>query len=172
MLTLRAANVCADEHQEQRMKNARRRNKLPTDAMELQIQRLSHDGRGIASIEGKIAFVDGALTGETVKALYVARHKQYDELRAQEILVSASERVQPPCAHASVCGGCAMQHLHPDAQVLLKERVLHEQMQHIGGLTQYEHMPAIRSQSVAYRRKARLAVRYVTKKEAMLVGFR
>ena len=172
MLTLRASNVCADEHQGQRMKNARRRNKLPTDAVELQIQRLSHDGRGIASIEGKIAFVDGALPGETVKALYVARHKQYDELRAQEILVSASERVQPPCAHASVCGGCAMQHLHPDAQVLLKERVLHEQMHHIGGLTQYEHMPAIRSQSVAYRRKARLAVRYVTKKESMLVGFR
>lgn len=154
------------------MKNARRRNKLPTEAMQLQIQRLSHDGRGIASIEGKIAFVDGALTGESVSAVYVARHKQYDELRAQEILVSASERVVPPCAHASVCGGCAMQHLHPDAQVQLKERVLHEQMQHIGGLTQYEHLPAIRSQSVAYRRKARLAVRYVTKKESMLVGFR
>ena len=108
MLTLRAANVCADEHQEQRMKNARRRNKLPTDAMELQIQRLSHDGRGIASIEGKIAFVDGALTGETVKALYVARHKQYDELRAQEILVSASERVQPmpACVEAVRCSIC------------------------------------------------------------------
>lgn len=154
------------------MKSNRRRKKLPTDAVELSIQRLSHDGRGIAYIEGKIAFVDGALTGETVSAIYNAKHKQYDELRVQEILVAAPERVEPPCAHAEVCGGCAMQHLHPDAQVALKERVLHEQMQHIGGLTKYEHLPAIRSQSVAYRRKARLAVRYVTKKESMLVGFR
>lgn len=154
------------------MKSPRRRNKIPSEPVDLQIQRLSHDGRGVASMDGKIAFVDGALSGESVRALYVARHKQYDELRAQEILVSAPDRVEPPCAHASVCGGCAMQHLHPDAQILLKERVLHEQMQHIGGLTQYERLPAIRSQTVSYRRKARLAVRYVTKKESMLVGFR
>lgn len=154
------------------MKNPRRRNRIPVDPVELQIQRLGHDGRGIASIDGKIAFVDGALTGETVNALFVAKHKQYDELRVQDVLVSAPERVVPPCAHASVCGGCAMQHLHPDAQIELKERVLHEQMQHIGGQVSYEHLPAIRSQTVAYRRKARLAVRYVTKKESMLVGFR
>ncbi len=154
------------------MSSTRRRNKLPTEAVELQVQRLSHDGRGVASINGKIAFVDGALTGETASARYVARHKQYDELRAETILVSAAERVEPPCAYASVCGGCAMQHLHPDAQIQLKERVLHEQMQHIGGLQEYEHLPALRSQSVGYRRKARLAVRYVMKKDAMLVGFR
>ncbi len=154
------------------MSSTRRRNKLPTEAVELQVQRLSHDGRGVASINGKIAFVDGALTGETATARYVARHKQYDELRAETILVPAAERVEPPCAYASVCGGCAMQHLHPDAQIQLKERVLHEQMQHIGGLQQYEHLPALRSQSVGYRRKARLAVRYVVKKDAMLVGFR
>lgn len=154
------------------MSSTRRRNKLPTEAVELQVQRLSHDGRGVASINGKIAFVDGALTGETATARYVARHKQYDELRAETILVPAAERVEPPCAYASVCGGCAMQHLHPDAQIQLKERVLHEQMQHIGGLQQYEHLPALCSQSVGYRRKARLAVRYVVKKDAMLVGFR
>jgi len=162
----------AHERQELSMKNPRRRNRLPVDPVELRIQRLSHDGRGIASIDGKIAFVDGALTGETVSALFVAKHKQFDELRAQEILSSSPERVVPPCVHASVCGGCAMQHLHADAQIALKERVLHEQMQHIGGLVNYEHLPAIRSQTVAYRRKARLAVRYVTKKESMLVGFR
>jgi 23S rRNA (uracil1939-C5)-methyltransferase len=154
------------------MSSSRRRNKLPTEALELQIQRLSHDGRGVASINGKIAFVDGALAGETASARYVARHKQYDELHAQTILVPAPERVEPPCAYASVCGGCAMQHLHPDAQIQLKERVLHEQMQHIGGLQQYEHLPALRSETVGYRRKARLAVRYVVKKDAMLVGFR
>jgi len=167
-----SAAECALQQQVGLMSSTRRRNKLPAEAIELQVQRLSHDGRGVASINGKIAFVDGALAGETASARYVARHKQYDELRAETILIPAEQRVEPPCAYASVCGGCAMQHLHPDAQIELKERVLHEQMQHIGGLQQYEHLPALRSKSVGYRRKARLAVRYVVKKEAMLVGFR
>ncbi len=167
-----SAAECALQQQVVLMSSTRRRNKLPTEAIELKVQRLSHDGRGVASIHGKIAFVDGALAGETASARYVARHKQYDELRAETILIPAVQRVEPPCAYASVCGGCAMQHLHPDAQIELKERVLHEQMQHIGGLQQYEHLPALRSKSVGYRRKARLAVRYVVKKEAMLVGFR
>ncbi len=65
-----------------------------------------------------------------------------------------------------------MQHIRPDAQVALKERVLHEQMKHIGGLTDYEHFPAMLSQTEGYRRKARLAARFVTKKDEMLVGFR
>ena len=64
----------------------RKRQKLPEEAVELQIQRLGHDGRGIASIEGKIAFVEGAIAGETVRAQFTSRRRQYDELRAVEIL--------------------------------------------------------------------------------------
>lgn len=155
------------------MKRSRRqRHKLPTDVVELSIQRLSHEGRGVSSIDGKIAFVDGALAGEKVTATFTSRRNQYDELKIHEVLEASLDRVAPPCEHAEICGGCSMQHIRPEAQVTLKERVLHEQMKHIGGLSDYEHLPAMLSKTIGYRRKARLAARFVTKKDEMLVGFR
>lgn len=153
-------------------KTRRQRHKLPTDAVEITIQRLSHEGRGVASIDGKIAFVDGALPGETVTAVFTSRRSQFDELKVQEVLVPSPDRVTPPCVHAEICGGCSMQHISPQAQIALKERVLHEQMKHIGGLSGYAHLPPVLSETQGYRRKARLAARYVSKKEEMLVGFR
>lgn len=153
-------------------KTRRQRHKLPTAAVEISIQRLSHEGRGVASIDGKIAFVDGALPGETVTAVFTSRRSQFDELKVQEVLVASPDRVTPPCVHADICGGCSMQHISSQAQVALKERVLHEQMKHIGGLSEYAHLPPVLSETQSYRRKARLAARYVGKKEEMLVGFR
>ena len=153
-------------------KTRRQRHKLPVDPIEITIQRLSHEGRGVTSIDGKIAFVDGALPGETVKATYTSRRSQFDELKVEEVLIPSSDRVEPPCVHADICGGCSMQHISTTAQVALKERVLHEQMKHIAGLTEYAHMPPMLSQSEGYRRKARLAARFVSKKDEMLIGFR
>lgn len=153
-------------------KTRRQRHKLPTAPVELSIQRLSHEGRGVASIDGKIAFVDGALPGETVTAVFTSRRSQFDELKVQEVLSPSPDRVTPPCVHAEICGGCSMQHISSKAQVALKERVLHEQMKHIGGLSEYVHLPPVLSETQGYRRKARLAARYVGKKEEMLIGFR
>ena len=150
----------------------RKRQKLPEGAIELQIQRLGHDGRGVASIEGKVAFVEGAITGETVLAEFTSRRRQYDELRAVEILSPSVDRVTPPCEFAGICGGCSMQHIASEAQIALKQGVLHEQLQHIGGIENFTSIPPLLSQTEGYRRKARLAIRYVHKKEAMLVGFR
>lgn len=155
------------------MKRSRRqRNRLPAEAVTVEIERLGHDGRGITHIDGKVAFVEGALPGESVSAVFTRRRGQFDELRTQEVLVASADRVEPPCEHAQICGGCAMQHMHPDVQIALKERVLHEQMKHIGGLEGYVHLPVLTSATTHYRRKARLAVRYVNKKEDILVGFR
>lgn len=155
------------------MKRTRRqRQKLPVDPIVITIQRLSHEGRGVTTIDGKIAFVDGALAGETVKASYTSRRSQFDELKIEEVLAPSPDRVEPPCVHADICGGCAMQHISTTAQVALKERVLHEQMKHIAGLTDYTHIPPMLSQSEGYRRKARLAARFVSKKDEMLIGFR
>ncbi len=150
----------------------RRRQKLPEEAISIEIQRLSHDGRGVGSIDGKIAFVEGAIDGERVMAQYTGRRKQYDELKTVEVLSASPDRVEPPCPHASICGGCAMQHINPLAQIKLKEKVLHDQLEHIGGLTDFTPIAPMLSQTQGYRRKARLAMRYVSKKESMLVGFR
>lgn len=152
--------------------NRRKRPKLPTEPIEIDIQRLSHDGRGVASIAGKIAFVEGAIAGERVLAEYTGQRKQFDELRTVEVLKASDERVTPPCVHAAICGGCAMQHIAPLAQIALKEKVLHDHLAHIGGLSKFERIAPMLSQTEGYRRKARLAARYVGKKESMLIGFR
>jgi 23S rRNA (uracil1939-C5)-methyltransferase len=155
------------------MKRSRgRRQKLPAEPIELTIERLGHDGRGIANIDGKIAFVDGALPGERVTALYTHQKRQFDELKVVTIIAASNERVQPPCVHAEICGGCAVQHIGSAGQIELKQKVLHEQMKHMAGLEQYEHLPAMTSVTTHYRRKARLAARYVSKKESVFVGFR
>ncbi|OFE11965.1 hypothetical protein PHACT_01415 [Pseudohongiella acticola] len=153
-------------------KSRRRRQKLPAEAVTLDIERLSHEGRGVGRIDGKIAFVDGALPGEQVTAVYKSQRSQYDELKVQDVLLASSQRVQPPCAVAAICGGCVLQHLASSAQLDLKQQVLTDQLKHTGGIADFAILPAMAGDTVHYRRKARLAVRYVHKKADVLVGFR
>ncbi|MEX2334317.1 MAG: 23S rRNA (uracil(1939)-C(5))-methyltransferase RlmD [Pseudohongiella sp.] len=153
-------------------KSRRRRQRLPAEAVTVMIERLSHEGRGVGRIDGKIAFVDGALPGEEVTARYTAQRSQYDELKVQDILLASPQRVQPPCAVASICGGCVLQHLAPEAQLELKQQVLVDQLKHTGGITTFQMLSPMAADTVFYRRKARLAVRYVHKKADVLVGFR
>ncbi|MBT3530549.1 MAG: 23S rRNA (uracil(1939)-C(5))-methyltransferase RlmD [Gammaproteobacteria bacterium] len=151
-----------------------RRNKLPSEPVELDITSLSHEGRGIAHIEGKVAFVDGALAGEKLSAAYVRRRGKFDELRAVELLSRADDRIDPVCQLAGKCGGCSLQHMNPDAQIEFKQSVLLEQLQRSAGLQagSFELLPLLKDAQYHYRRKARLAVRMVTKKGGALVGFR
>ncbi len=153
-------------------KSRRRRQKLPAEAVTICIERLSHEGRGVGKIDGKIAFVDGALPGEQVTAVYTSQRSQYDELKVQDILLASPQRVTPPCAVASICGGCVLQHLSPMAQLELKQQVLTDQLKHSGGISEFTVLPAMAGDTEHYRRKARLAVRYVHKKADVLVGFR
>ncbi|HDZ09854.1 23S rRNA (uracil(1939)-C(5))-methyltransferase RlmD [Pseudohongiella sp.] len=153
-------------------KSRRRRQKLPAEAVSVTIERLSHEGRGVGKIDGKIVFVDGALPGEEVTAVYRAQRSQYDELKVQDIVTPSAQRVQPPCAVAAICGGCVLQHLAPSGQLDLKQQVLADQLKHTGGISDFAVLPAMTGDTEFYRRKARLAVRYVHKKADVLVGFR
>ncbi|HET8732071.1 MAG TPA: 23S rRNA (uracil(1939)-C(5))-methyltransferase RlmD [Moraxellaceae bacterium] len=150
-----------------------RREKLRArPAVELTIEGLSHEGRGLARLDGKRLFVEGALPGETVRATYVMTHKKYDELKAVEVLSPSPDRVEPPCPHFSICGGCSMQHLSREAQIAFKQGVLAEQFRHFGGVEPEAWLEPLVDPEPAYRRKARLGVKYVIKKESLLVGFR
>ena len=106
----------------------KRRKKLPAEAVTLEISGLSHEGRGIAHIDGKVAFVDGALPGETVSAKYVRNRSQFSELKVEEILTPAAQRVSPPCQYTSICGGCSLQHWDCDGQLEFKQSVLLEHL--------------------------------------------
>lgn len=136
------------------------------------IESLSHEGRGVARVEGKTVFVEGALIGEEVKLRYQRRRNRYDEACAVEILRPSPERVAPACAHFGVCGGCSLQHLAPAAQLRHKEAVLLEQLEHVGGVQPATVLPALAGPILGYRRRARLSVRVVARKGGVVVGFR
>ncbi|HXR20474.1 MAG TPA: 23S rRNA (uracil(1939)-C(5))-methyltransferase RlmD [Steroidobacteraceae bacterium] len=132
---------------------------------------LSEQGQGIVRA-GKTAFVPGALPGETIRFRRVRRHRQYDEARLEAVLSSASTRVAPRCAHFDICGGCALQHLESRAQLALKQQQLAETLQRLARLEPLRWLEAISSRPWSYRRRARLGVKYVTRKGRVLVGFR
>lgn len=149
-----------------------RRQKLPQDPVEATIESLSHDGRGIARIEGKTVFVDGALAGEQVKFLYTKKRKSYDEARTVEVLTASEDRVEAKCQHFGVCGGCSLMHMAPDAQLNLKQQTLSEHLTHFGNVQPQSWLEPLKGPLFGYRRKARLGVKHVPKKERVLVGFR
>jgi 23S rRNA (uracil1939-C5)-methyltransferase len=143
-----------------------------TTPIELDIVDLSHDGRGVGRIDGKAVFVTGALAGERVLVRTLRRKRSFDEAELIEVLQPSACRVAPGCAHFGRCGGCALQHLSPEQQILAKQRVLLENFERIGHVQPERVLPPLVAEPWGYRRKARLGVKYVAKKQRVLVGFR
>lgn len=150
----------------------RKRKPLPTTPVRVTIDSLNHEGRGVGRVDGKTVFIAGALPGEEVEFTYSAIHRNFDEGVAVNILTASPERVAPRCPHFNVCGGCTMQHLAADAQIAYKQKVLLDDLKHIGKVAPQEILPPLRGPHWGYRRKARLGVKYVPKKGKVLVGFR
>jgi 23S rRNA (uracil1939-C5)-methyltransferase len=135
------------------------------------ITALDQEGRGIARIDGKAVFVEGALVGERVTIEIYRRRPTYELARATGILRASPSRVVPRCPHFGVCGGCSLQHLEAAAQVAAKQRVLEDALWHIGRVRAGELMAPIHGPAWGYRQRARLSVRDVPKKGGVLVGF-
>ncbi|WP_130803318.1 23S rRNA (uracil(1939)-C(5))-methyltransferase RlmD [Acinetobacter ihumii] len=148
-----------------------------------QVESLSHEGRGIAHFgtdvahpqakTGKKVFIRYALPGETVRAKISHETKRLEEGELLELLSEPSAlRVDPICPHYGVCGGCSMQHMHPDEQIELKQNVLKSHLQHFAGLEATEWLSPIRSARQDYRHRARIGVRYLAAKKKLMMGFR
>lgn len=138
----------------------------------LDVESLDLEGRGIAHLNNKVIFIDGALPGERVLARHIASRKSYDKARIERIIKPSSQRVTPPCPSFGVCGGCAIQHLDPAAQVAIKQRVLEDALHHIGKTRPEQMLAPLHGPYWGYRFRARLSVRLVNKKGGALVGFR
>jgi len=147
----------------------RRQKKLPLDPVTAKVLRLSHEGRGIASINGKTIFIFGALPEETVTFRYTKCHRQFDEGAVVDVLSPSKERVHPICPHFGVCGGCSLQHMHHEFQITHKQSVFLSLLKNTPPQTL---LPPLLGPTEGYRRKARIGVKYVTKKQKVLVGFR
>ena len=155
----------------------------PSPIYTFQVESLSHEGRGIAHFgtdaahpqdkTGKKVFIRYALPGETVRAKITHETKRLEEGELIELVSEPSAlRIEPICPHYGICGGCSLQHMHPDEQIQLKQNVLKSHLQHFAGLEATEWLVPIRSTRQDYRHRARIGVRYVAAKKQLLMGFR
>ncbi|MCL4762604.1 MAG: 23S rRNA (uracil(1939)-C(5))-methyltransferase RlmD, partial [Burkholderiales bacterium] len=135
------------------------------------IESLDNEGRGVARVDGKAVFVEGALPGERVAIAVQKRKPTYEVARAVSVLRASASRAQPRCPHFGTCGGCSLQHADPALQVAAKQRVLEEALARIGRVVPGRLLPPVHGPAWGYRFRARLSVRHVPKKGGVLVGF-
>lgn len=135
------------------------------------------EGRGVGHLQnedgtqGKVIFVEGALPGERVSFQSFRRKPKWEAATLTELHRESSLRVKPKCTYFGTCGGCAMQHLESSAQVAIKQRVLEDNLWHLGKVRAETVMRPIFGPTWGYRYRARLSVRNVQKKGGVLVGF-
>ena len=135
------------------------------------VESLDHEARGIVRQDGKAIFVDGALPGERVEYASFRRKPKYELAHLVSVLRPSTARVEPRCPHFNICGGCAMQHMDPSAQLAAKQRVLEDSLWHIGRVRPETILPPIQGEAWGYRHRARFAVRKIERKGGMLIGF-
>ncbi|MBD9356377.1 23S rRNA (uracil(1939)-C(5))-methyltransferase RlmD [Methylomonas albis] len=146
--------------------------KLPLDPVTVTIESLSHDGRGVSHVNGKVVFIDEALPGETLEFVYTDSRKDYAEGRVVNLLSRSEHRVEPACPHFGTCGGCSFQHVDDAEQINFKEDLLRDQFRRIGKVEIPQIWEALTGPHWGYRSKARMGVKWVAKKNRVLVGFR
>ncbi|HEV8691467.1 MAG TPA: 23S rRNA (uracil(1939)-C(5))-methyltransferase RlmD [Ideonella sp.] len=142
----------------------------------LQVESLDIEAQGVArNSEGKVVFIEGALPGEQVQVEVTRRKNQWEQATPIAWRRESSQRVRPACPHfglhAGACGGCKMQHLHAASQVAIKQRVLEDNLAHLGKVKPERVLRPIEGPTWGYRLRARLSVRHVAKKGTVLVGF-
>ena len=148
------------------------RRKFKPKTYELDIESLSHEGRGVAHIDDKVVFVSGALPGEKVAAQRTYTRSKFEEAEVIEVISPSPDRINPKCEVYGVCGGCSFQHLSSNDQIKAKHEWLSSAFKQQGNVEPKSWLEPLQDISWGYRRKARLGVRYVAKKEKVLVGFR
>jgi 23S rRNA (uracil1939-C5)-methyltransferase len=154
-----------------RNRNKAHRNPADNPVLTAIIESLDQEGRGVTHVEGKAIFVDGALPNEKVR--YQSQHikPSYEVANTIEVINQSNQRVTPKCPHYGICGGCKLQHLDFVAQVAAKQRLLENDFKHIGKVKPVNMLPPLYGPTWGYRHKARLSVKYVDKKQRVLVGF-
>ncbi len=151
-------------------------NKAPLPEGWLQVDALDIDAQGVARrADGKVVFIDGALPSELVSANVKRKKNNWEQASLTAIHRESSQRVRPHCPHFGLhegaCGGCKMQHLHVGAQVAIKQRVLEDNLWHLGKVKAETVLRPIEGPAWGYRWRARFSVRHVRKKGTVLVGF-
>ncbi|WP_285258588.1 23S rRNA (uracil(1939)-C(5))-methyltransferase RlmD [Halopseudomonas bauzanensis] len=140
--------------------------------IELTLERLTHDGRGIGRWQGRTVFAEGGLPGEKVDSRVVRARSKLIETRVSRVLETSPERLQPACPHFALCGGCSLQHMSRQTQLEIKQQALAQQLQHFAGLQPERWMPALTGADYGYRQRTRLSMRWDRQAQRLVVGYR
>lgn len=135
------------------------------------IERLDHQGSGLAFLQKKPLFVDGALPGEEVLIQLTESKSKYARGQLIKVLKPSTERVEPFCAHYAQCGGCNLQHLDRTGQINHKQQALSQLMVKFAGQSLALSAPVC-SDDQGYRRRARLSLMWDKKNQQLQFGFR
>lgn len=139
---------------------------------ELKVDSLDHQGRGVGKVKGKVCFVDGALSGETVKAQTVIEKAKLIEAKVVKVVSPSTDRQAAFCQHYGQCGGCQLQHLTLNAQLVEKQTAVTKLFAKFAKSPKLPWQPAIESQTTEYRRSARVACIYDKQNKYLKLGFR
>ena len=138
---------------------------LTVESLDLEAQGVAHNA------EGKVVFIEGALPGEQVQVAVQRRKNNWEQASVTALRHESAQRVAPRCRFFGTCGGCKMQHFHVGAQIAVKQRVLEDNLWHLGKVKPERMLRPIEGPTWGYRYRARLSVRHVPKKGGVLVGF-
>lgn len=145
--------------------------KIDKKHQEYAVVKLDHQGDGIAFVDNKPVFIEGALPNETVLAQLTESKKYFAKGKLMKVLSPSADRVAPFCPHYQDCGGCNLQHLAHDEQIVQKQQILQELMTRTAGIKDIEQQPAITGKPTQYRRRTRLSAK-VSKQGKFELGFR
>ena len=136
------------------------------------VESLDREGQGVARVDGKTVFIEGALPYERVRFSTLRSKRMYEFAHLEAVERESADRVAPRCPYFGACGGCTLQHVGVRAQVAAKQRTLEDALWHIGRVRPELILPAILGQAWDYRHRARFSARFVGSKGGALVGFR
>ena len=111
---------------------SRRKRSLPKEPVNAHVTDLTHEGKGVAHIDGKTVFINQALPGEDVEFIYVKKQRQFDVGRLHQVINASDKRIEPKCAHFFICGGCSLQHVSHEQQIQFKQKILIDNLKRIG----------------------------------------
>ena len=138
----------------------------------LKVESLDLEAQGVAhGADGKVVFIEGALPGEEVRVAVHRRKNNWEQGAMIALRRESAQRVVPRCRFFGICGGCKMQHFHIGAQVAVKQRVVEDNLWHLGKVKPEQVLRPIEGPTWGYRYRARLSVRHVVKKGQVLIGF-
>lgn len=130
------------------------------ESYEVDIVDLTHEGAGVARVNGFTLFIPNTLPGERAKIKVVGVKKGFGFGRLEELIVPSPERVDPPCPIYKWCGGCQLQHLSYEGQLEYKRKQVEDVLTRIGKLENVPVLPTLGmgEEPWRYRNKAQVPV--------------